>query len=512
MAQHSTTPSPRTTPRIAVIGTGFAGLCMGIKLKQAGIESFTIFEQAPELGGTWRDNDYPGCACDVQSHVYSYSFEPNPKWSRMFAPQKEIRAYTEHCAQKYGLLPHIRLSCKVVSARFDEASATWELTLGSGERVTVDMICSATGFLNRPQVPQIPGLDKFEGKIFHSAKWDHSYDLEGKTVAVIGTGASAIQFVPQIAPKVKQLHLMQRTPPWVIPKPDRATSAFEQGVLSVSPLSLRLFRLALYWWNELRVLGFVIDPKIMKFPQRAAGRYLARTIPDPVLRAKLKPNYTIGCKRVLFSNDYYPTLKRSNVEVVTDGIAEITRDSIVTRDGVARKIDTLILGTGFLSADAWAPFEIQGRGGLRLDDAWREGAEAYFGTTIAHFPNYFMIVGPNTGLGHSSMIFMIESQVAHVMHCIDAMRRHGARWIEMRQDAQQRFNRQLQERLGRTVWATGCGSWYLNKNGKNTTLWPGFTFAFRLATRRLREQDYVFASGLGSRDHAAGAAAHAAAE
>jgi cation diffusion facilitator CzcD-associated flavoprotein CzcO len=485
--------SKEATPRIAIVGTGFAGLCMGIRLKRAGIHSFTIYEQGDSVGGTWRDNTYPGAACDVQSHLYSFSFEPNPRWSRMFAEQQEIRDYLDHCADKYGVREHIRFNTKVEAGRFDAASNTWTLELAGGERAQFDLVTTATGGLSRPAFPDIPGIEAFEGTLFHSARWDHGYALEGKTVGVIGTGASSIQFVPQIAPRVQKLTLFQRTPPWIVPKADRPIGRFEQALYRAFPLLQRLHRLFIYWMLELRVLGFVINPKIMALPQRAAVRYIEETVRDPALRKKVTPGYVFGCKRVLLSNDYYPALNRANVDVIDTGIREITKTGVVTNDGVLHEVDALILGTGFAAAEAVAPFAITGSAGVDLNEHWKDGAEAYLGTAVAGYPNLFLIVGPNTGLGHSSMVFIIEAQVEHVMRAIAAMRRERAASIEVRQDAQQRFNRRLHATLANTVWSSGCVSWYRTSAGKNTTLWPGFTFTFRnLARRQLDTAHYRF--------------------
>lgn len=489
---HPGQPAIGTSPRIAIVGSGFGGLCMGIRLKQAGIDSFTIYEQADSIGGTWRDNHYPGAACDVQSHVYSFSFEKNPRWSRMFAEQTEIRDYLQHCADKYGLMRHMRFGSEVKGARFDDSSGTWTLTLGSGEQVLADVFVSAAGGLSRPATPDIPGLPRFEGKLFHSARWDHSYDLQGKTVGVIGTGASAIQFVPQIVPKVAKLALFQRTPPFLLPKPDRAIGPVERKLYEFMPGLQWLYRTALYLRMETRVIGFAGDPRLMAHPQRESLEYLERSVPDPKLRAKLTPKYTFGCKRVLLSNDYYPALTQPNVEVVDTGIREITATGVVTADGQERKLDALILGTGFIT-ETVAPFPIAGKAGVDLDSHWKDGPEAYLGTTIAGYPNMFLVVGPNTGLGHSSMVLMIEAQVEHIMRALGALRARAAQSIEVREEVQARFNRGLQRRLANTVWATGgCNSYYKNREGKIVALWPGFTFTFRKLTRRFDAARFHF--------------------
>jgi cation diffusion facilitator CzcD-associated flavoprotein CzcO len=479
-----------SSQHILIVGSGFAGLGMAIRLKQAGIEEFTLLEQAPGIGGTWRDNHYPGAACDVESHLYSFSFAPNPGWSRMFAPQREILQYLESCADKYGLRPHIRLNTAVTGARFDEPSGRWEVRCSDGSTLRAQAIISGTGGLSRPATPDIPGLGHFEGNVFHSARWDHDAALEGKTVAVIGTGASAVQIVPAIAPKVGRLHLFQRTPPWIVPKEDRDLTPAEQDRFRRRPWIQRFARLRQYWRHELMALGFVVEPRLLKLASKLAVRYLNMSVADPALRAKLTPDYTMGCKRILPSNDYYPALQRENVDLITEGIQEIRAHSIVTRDGVERPVDAIVLATGFQAAEAVSPFEVRGRGGRDLNEVWRDGPEAFLGTTVAGFPNLFLIVGPNTGLGHSSMVFMIESQVEYVLSCLKTLRGRRLKFVDVRPDAQAAYNAELQSKLTGTVWSTGCKSWYRTRTGKNTTLWPSFTFEFRRRTRRFDPAAY----------------------
>ncbi|MDF3834700.1 NAD(P)/FAD-dependent oxidoreductase [Cupriavidus basilensis] len=485
-------PGPAEHCDIAIIGTGFAGLAMAIRLKQSGRHDFAIFEKAAAVGGTWRDNHYPGCACDVQSHLYSFSFAPNPDWSRMFSPQPEIRAYLERCTDQFRLRPHLRLNHELRRAAWDEAGGTWQLEMADGKRVRARVLVSGMGGLSRPAYPDIPGLDRFRGEAFHSQHWNHGYALAGKRVAVIGTGASAIQFVPQIAPQVAHLDLFQRTPPWIMPKPDRRVSAAERWLFRRLPFAQKLLRTGIYWTLESRVLGFVVHPGLMKVVERIARRHIRQQIADPALRATVTPDYTIGCKRVLISNDYFPALARANVDVVTAGIDRIEADAIVMRDGSRREADCIIFGTGFHATDPIPRGAILGQRGTDLLDAWRDGAEAYLGTTVAGFPNLFLVVGPNTGLGHSSMVFMIESQVNYILGALKAMGEHGVQAIGVRPPAQRDYNAGLQRRLARAVWSEGgCVSWYLDpKSGKNTTLWPGFTWQFRRATARFRLADY----------------------
>jgi cation diffusion facilitator CzcD-associated flavoprotein CzcO len=479
---------------IVIVGTGFGGLGMGIRLKKAGIHDFVVLEQADGVGGTWRANQYPGAACDIESHLYSFSFEPNPGWSRSYAGQPEILAYLERCADKYGLRPHLRFGTRVASASFDERRGRWTVAIDGGEPLHARALISATGGLSRPALPDIPGLGTFAGKVFHSARWDHGVSLEGKKVAVVGTGASAIQIVPAIAPSVERLHLFQRTPPWILPKRDHAIPPTTRERFRRAPLLQRLARTGQYLMHELFALGFVVEPRILAQTSKLALRYLEASVPDPALRARLTPDYVMGCKRVLLSNEYYPALQRDNVELHTAGIREIGPAGVVTREGREVAVDAIVLATGFQAAEAAAPFPVVGRGGRDLAEVWRDGAEAYLGTTIAGFPNLFLVVGPNTGLGHSSMIFMIESQIAYIESALATMQAQGLRFVDVHPDAQARYNEGLSARLARTVWATGgCSSWYRTRTGKNTTLWPGFTFEFRLRTRRFDPDRYELA-------------------
>jgi len=478
---------------IAIIGSGFAGLGMAIRLRQAGMTDFIIAEKAESVGGTWRDNHYPGCACDVQSHVYSFSFAPNPRWTRMFARQPEIRAYLEECTQRFGIQRHLRFGHELASAIYDESRHRWQLTFANGQQWSARVLISGMGGLSRAAIPNIPGIETFKGKAFHSQHWDHTYSLEGKRVAVIGTGASAIQFVPQIAPRVSHLNLFQRTPPWIMPKADRAVKPFEQWLFKHLPFTQKIMRSALYCMLESRAFGFAIHPSLMKTAQKVAERHLRRQVPDPQLRATLTPNYTMGCKRILISNDYFPALSRQNVSVTTAGIARVEEDAVITTDGTRHPADCLIFGTGFQVADPFPAGVVRGRGGVDIVDTWRDGAHAYLGTTLPGYPNFFMIVGPNTGLGHNSMVFMIESQVEYILRALKTMNTERTDAIEVRPHVERAYNEQIQQKLGRAIWSTGgCKSWYLDpKTGKNTTLWPGFAYKFRQATRTFSMNDYL---------------------
>jgi cation diffusion facilitator CzcD-associated flavoprotein CzcO len=497
----------RTSPfPIVVVGTGFSGIAMGALLERAGIDSFVLLEKAQDVGGTWRENTYPGAACDVPSHLYCFSFEPKPDWSRAFSPQQEIQAYLRHCVAKYGLAPHIRFDHEVTGAEFDAASGTWTVRIRGREPMQARALVLGNGALHVPAHPDIPGRDDFEGPLFHSAQWNHDVDLAGKRVAVIGTGASAIQFGPEIAPRVARMHVFQRTPPWIVPKPDRPMRRWEQALFRrVRPLHW-LHRAWIYWTLELRAVGFVVNPRLMKLLERLAKRHLAESVPDPGLRAKLTPTYTMGCKRILLSNDWYQTLQRPNVELVTDGIERITRHGIRTRDGVEREVDAIVCGTGFMVSDYLARFDIVGRDGRTLNDAMRAKTGNYLGIAVHGFPNLFLLMGPNTGLGHNSMIFMIEAQARYALQAIQAIRARRLAFLDVRASVQREFTDRLQRKIRQSVWSTGCRSWYMAADGHNATVWPRFTFQYWWQTRRIALADYEAVPAPARRPDAAAAA------
>jgi cation diffusion facilitator CzcD-associated flavoprotein CzcO len=474
--------------RIVVIGTGFAGIGMAVRLKQAGYDDFVVLERAQDVGGTWRDNTYPGCRCDVPSHLYSFSFAPNPDWSSTFSPQPEIEAYLRQVTDGFRVRPHIRFGHAVQAAHWIDDH--WLIHTDQGD-FTAEILLSGMGPLAEPSYPKLNGIDSFEGEVFHSAQWNHDLDLSGRKVAVIGTGASAIQFVPAIQPEVEELHLFQRTPPWVMPRPDRKISRWEKAVFRAFPLVQKAVRAGIYWGRESMVLGFAKLPGIMKQAQKVAEKHLEKQVRDPELRAKLTPDFTLGCKRVLISDDYYPALARPNVEVVTDGITEVTPTGIVTDDGVKHEVDTIIYGTGFRVTDLPVMDMLYGRDGQSLRDAWADGMEAHLGTAVAGFPNFFLLIGPNTGLGHSSMVFMIESQIAYILDALTTMDAEGLRQVEVRPEVQRAFVDGVRSSMRNTIWTRGgCTSWYLDSQGRNTTLWPSFTFRFRQLTRRFDRSQY----------------------
>jgi cation diffusion facilitator CzcD-associated flavoprotein CzcO len=481
-----------TEVEVAILGSGFSGLGTAIRLKQAGIDDFVVLERERDVGGTWQVNTYPGCGCDVPSHLYSFSFAPNPDWSRTYSLQPEIREYLRRCADHFGVRPHIRFDHEVTGSTWDEDASRWEVET-SGGPVRARVLVAAAGPLSEPRMPDIPGLDDFEGPVFHSARWDHDCDLSGKRVASIGTGASAIQYVPAIQPDVERLHVFQRTPPWVVPHTDRPVSRFERRLFRLVPALQRLVRGGTYAARETLVLGFVKNPRAMKLVEQLARRHMRKQIPDPELRARVTPDYTIGCKRILPSNKWYPALSQPNVELVTDGIERVTASSIVTADGAERPVDVIVLGTGFSVTDMPVARYVRGRDGQSMIERWEGSPRAHLGTAVAGFPNLFMLLGPNTGLGHNSMVYMIESQVSYVLDALRVMRQGGHEVIEVRPETETRFNERLQEQLEGTVWNTGCASWYVDDTGRNVTLWPDWTWRFRRRTARFDPSDYRLA-------------------
>jgi len=475
--------------RIAIVGSGFSGLGMAIKLKEAGIEDFTIFERAQEIGGTWRDNTYPGCQCDVPSNLYSFSFAPNPNWTRTFPLQPEIQQYLRDVADRFGIRPYVRFGHSLETATWDEDERLWRVETSQGS-YTANFLVSGIGGLSEPAFPDIPGLGDFKGAMFHSAQWDHDHDLAGERVAVIGTGASAIQFVPKIQPQVSKLKVFQRTAPWVMPHRDRPTKAWERRLFGRFPLAQRIIRGAVYGGRETFVLGFM-HKRFAKLPERIARAHLERSVADPELREKLTPAYTIGCKRILPSNAYFPAVTKPNVEVVTDRIEEVREHSVVTADGTEHEVDTIILGTGFLATDMPIAKRIHGADGRSLDEVWGGSLEAYLGTTIAGFPNLLWLFGPNTGLGHTSILVMLEAQIGYAVQALREIDEIGADRFEVRAEVQREYNEKIQDELQDTVWNSGgCSSYYLDRNGRNSSIWPGFTFSFRRRLARFELGDY----------------------
>jgi cation diffusion facilitator CzcD-associated flavoprotein CzcO len=477
-------------PRVVIVGSGFGGLGMAIRLRQAGFRSVTILEKAARLGGTWRDNTYPGAACDSPSFLYCWSFEPKTDWSRKWATQPEILAYMEDCARRHGLLPHIRFSTEVSGARFDEAAGVWRVRTAAGDVVEAEILVSGTGQLNRPAWPAIPGLERFAGPAFHSARWDHGVALDGRDVAVIGNAASAVQLVPEIAARVRRLTVFQRSANWMLPKRDRVYPAWEKWLYAHVPGLARLYRWWIWLTYESRFPVFRQRPLLSRLVTRVAERHLREQVADPALRRALRPDYPIGAKRILISDDYYPALQRDNVELVTAPIEQVVADGVRTRDGRHFPAEVVVLATGFQTTSFLAPMRIEGLGGRVLEDVWRNGAGAYLGLAVPGFPNFFLLYGPNTNLGHNSIVFMLECQVSYVVRCVQALAARDLRWIDVRPEAARAFDAEMQAVLDRSVWARTDHSWYKRADGRITNNWSGTTLAYWWRTRRPRLEDY----------------------
>ena len=473
-----------------IVGSGFSGLAMATRLKRGGRDDFVVLEKAGDVGGTWRENTYPGCRCDVPSHVYSLSFAPNPDWSSTFSAQPEIQAYLQRVARDEGVLDHMRFGCELQAADWDAEALRWRLQTSQGPLSARFLITSAAP-LHEPKLPDLPGLAEFEGTVFHSATWNHDHELDNERVAVVGTGASAIQFVPQIQPRVDQLHVFQRTAPWVMPRRDRRISRVERTLYRRLPALQRLMRGAIYWGREAFAIP-MIRVALAPLLRRVGEAHLRRSIPDPEVRAKATPDYLPGCKRILVANDYLPSLGEPNVELVSEAIEEIRGRSIVTADGSEREVDTIIFGTGFHVLDMPIAERIRDGEGRSLADHWNGSPQAHRGTTVAGFPNFFFLLGPNTGLGHNSVVYMAETQVDYIAQTLEHARAEGAEALEPEAGAQRAWNRAIQRRMKGTVWTEGgCQSWYIDRNGLNTSLWPDFSFRFRRALRSFEPAEYL---------------------
>lgn len=485
-------PRPAIHTRAVIIGTGFSGLGMAIALQRQGVD-FILLEQADDVGGTWRDNSYPGCACDIPSHLYSFSFEPKADWRHPFSYQPEIWDYLKGIAEKYGLRRHIEFNSLVDRAYWDDEDR-WHVFTADGREYVAQFLISGAGALHVPAVPEIDGRDEFCGPAFHSAQWDHGVDLTGKRVAMIGTGASAIQIVPEIVGRVAELQLYQRTPPWVVPRRNpELPAALRRAMVNVPGLRA-LVRLAVYWAQEALGFGMTKRPGALKFIEALAKWNIYRSVQDRELRRKLIPNYRIGCKRILNSSTYYRAVADPKTRLITEGITRITRDGIVTADGAEHPVDVIVYGTGFHVTDSYTYVQINGRRGEDLVDRWNtEGLGAHRGITVADVPNLFFLLGPNTGLGHNSVVFMIESQIHYIADAIATCDRLGAQALAPTRAAQDRFNDELQRKLAASVWNSGgCRSWYLDEHGRNTVLWGGYTWQYWLATRAVKRDEYQF--------------------
>lgn len=479
--------------RALIIGSGFSGMGMAIELQRRGVD-FLILEKADEFGGTWRDNTYPGCACDIPSHMYSFSFEPKADWSHMWSFQPEIQDYLLGVASKYGLRRYTRFNTHVDRAHWDDQELRWHVFSDTGQEFIAQFLVSGAGGLHIPQIPDIPGAEEFTGATFHSAEWDHNVDLTGKRVAVIGTGASAIQIVPEIVRDVAELHLYQRTPAWVMPRVNNKFPQWIRRTFSYVPGTRAAMRAAIYWIHEGVGFAMTQQPRLLKIGE-AMGRYnINRSIKDPELRRKLTPSYRAGCKRILNSDTYYRGIANPKTQVITESIARMTPTGIVTADGVEHPVDVVVFATGFHVTDSYTYVDIKGAGGEDLVDRWnREGMSAHRGVAVAGMPNLFFLLGPNTALGHNSVVFMIEQQIRYVGQAVAAVDKAGAEALSPNPTAQAEFNAELQHDLAHTVFNTGgCRSWYMDAHGVNRTLWSGMTWQYWLATRKLDPAEFDF--------------------
>jgi cation diffusion facilitator CzcD-associated flavoprotein CzcO len=481
-----------TVDEVAIVGAGFSGLCMAIELKEAGMDSFTIYEKKEELGGTWRDNTYPQCGCDIPSHLYSFSFELNSRWSRSYSRQPEILEYIRDVAEKYDLYDHIQFDTKITELEFHRDDGEWSLGTGDGRSFRAGSTVLAVGPLSRPMVPDFDGLEEFEGRAFHSARWPDDFDPEGKRIAVVGTGASSVQIVPGLAGDPEELHVFQRTAPWVLPRNDRSYSELEKRLFEWVPGLQKAYRAFLYGLFEMQAVGLVDQPRLMKAAEWFARRYINQQIDDPELRDKVTPDYTMGCKRILLSDTYYPALDRDDVELISGEVAEFGEQVVRISDSREREVDAVVFATGFHVTDFLSHFEVRGLEDRRLNKAWSDGAEAYKGISVNGFPNLFLMLGPNTGLGHNSMIFMMECQARWIRQALEELDERDARYLDVRPSVHRNFNDNLRERMDGTVWKSGCESWYLEDDGKNTTLWPGYTVDYWWKTRQFEESSYRF--------------------
>jgi cation diffusion facilitator CzcD-associated flavoprotein CzcO len=484
--------SPPAETDVAIVGAGFGGLGMAIRLKQAGRDDFVVLERAADLGGTWWANTYPGCQCDIPSNLYSFSFACKSDWATAYPMREQILDYLHECTDRFGVRPHVELECELLDAAWDPERGRWDIETSTG-RLSARVLVAAPGLLSEPFVPDLPGLDRFEGKWFHTTGWDHDHDLTGRRVAVLGTGATAVQVVPSIRESVERLFVFQRTPPWVIPHLDHQVGPRLRRLYRRAPALQRLVRGTVWSLHELLVPGMTRDPRMLKGHELLARMNMRRGIRDPELRRRLTPDYAIGCKRILLSSDWYPAITAPNVELVTSGVGEVRVGSIVDGEGVEHEVDTIVFATGFAPSDPPIARRLRGRAGRTLSELWQGSPKAYLGTTVAGFPNLFLFYGPNTNLGHNSIVYMLESQMAYVLSALDSMDERGAGSAEVRPEVQDAFDAEMQERLQGSVWNSGCSSWYLDRHGRNSLQWPGFTFEYRRRTRQFDTASYRLA-------------------
>ena len=476
---------------VVIVGAGFSGIGLGRRLLLERFRDFVILERSDGVGGVWKSNVFPGARCDVPSHLYSFSFAPNPEWSATYSLQPEIRAYLERCVEDFGVAPHLRTSVSVEGAVWHDDDRLWHIDTSDGPW-TARVLVSAVGPLTEPKLPDVPGIGTFQGELMHSARWDHAYDLTGKRVASIGTGASAIQYVPAIADRVAELFVFQRSAPWIMPHDGRDITDAERARFRSNPKAQATERRKVYLAKEALVLGFAKRPSLMHLLENLSRKHIAAQIADPALRALVTPDYTLGCKRLLPSNDWYPALQKPGVTLVPAALREVRPHSVVDAAGVEREVDAIIFGTGYHVTDIPFADKVRGRDGRLMSDVWAGSPRAYLGASVPGFPNFFLFLGPNTGLGHSSMILMIESQIEHITAAIRALDTAGAGTIEVRADVHDAYNRTLDRKFATTVWETGgCTSWYHDVNGRNATIYPDWTWRFARQARAWRKDAYA---------------------
>ncbi|MEJ7634296.1 NAD(P)/FAD-dependent oxidoreductase [Aeromicrobium sp.] len=477
---------------IGIIGSGFGALAVAVELKRAGHTDLRLWERSRDLGGVWRDNTYPGAGCDVPSPLYSFSYEPNPRWSRRYALQEEIHAYIRSVADKHGITPLVRFGTEAVAATWNEDSASWTVTFADGSVETVDILISAVGQLSRPVIPHIDGIDTFAGMSFHSAEWDHSFDATGKTVAVVGAGASAVQFIPHLARDAGKLLVFQRSPNFLMPKPDKPYKPIHKALFRFAPVTQRIERGGIWTIMEQFARGLDDESKVGRINRAIALRHLDQQVADPALQAKLTPDYPIGCKRILFSNEFYPALAQDHVEVVTHAVTRVTPGGVVDADGVEHAVDAIVFATGFDTQDFLESIDITGTGGQKLATQWADGAHAYLGMYVPNFPNLFVTYGPNTNLGGGSIIYMLEAQARHMRQAIDRLEAGRYSSIEVTQEAEEAYDLEISEKLEHSAWAH-CENWYRHRSGRITSNWPGATLPFAKATKVLEPAAFHWA-------------------
>lgn len=480
-----------TVHEVLVIGAGFAGLGTALRLQQEGIRDVVILERAGDIGGTWRDNTYPGAACDIPSNLYSFSFVPNPDWSRSFSGSSEILRYIHYLADKFNLRRMVRFNRNVTGLVYDELAGVWAASTETGEVFRARSVVMAQGPLSNASFPGIAGIESFQGHKVHSARWDHGYDFSGKRVAVIGTGASGVQIVPELVKQAAKLKVFQRTPGWVLPKPDFATPDWNKAVFRKVPASQQLVRKALYLAHESVALGIVWSSPLTRVVEAAAKAHLNAQVKDPWMRRQLTPDFRIGCKRVLMSSDYYPALQRDNCELITWPIARISEQGIRTAEGIEHRFDCIVFATGFDVCNAGTPFPVRGVGGRELGEEWRRGAQAYKSVSVSGYPNLFMTFGPNSGPGHNSALVYMESQIEYILKAVRLLQDEGVKGLDVKAHVQARYNRRIQQRLAKTNWNSGCKSWYLTEDGFNATMYPGFATQYARQMARLELKDYA---------------------